>query len=58
MLRRSVPASLASHYVYQHKEFSGILVPARRRVLRRRADGTSVPDALIVSIDLSEVEFS
>jgi hypothetical protein len=49
---------LAAHYVYQHKEFSGILVPTERRVLRRRADGTSVPDALIVSIDLSEVEFS
>jgi hypothetical protein len=47
----------AAHYVYEHVEFSGILVPTKRRVLGRRADGTSVPDPLIVSIDLSEVEF-
>lgn len=48
----------AAHYVYQHEEFSGILVPTKRRVLGRRADGTPIPDPLIVSIDLSEVEFS
>jgi hypothetical protein len=48
----------AAHYVYQHKEFSGILVPTKRRVLRRGADGTFIPDPLIVSIDLSAVEFS
>lgn len=48
----------AAHYVYQHEEFSGILVPTKRRVLGRGADGTSIPDPLIVSIDLSEVEFS
>lgn len=50
--------SPGAHYVYQHKEFSGILVPTKRRVLARRPDGTSMPDPLIVSIDLSEVEFS
>ncbi len=48
----------AAHYVYQHEEFSGILVPTKRRVLGQQADGTSIPDPLIVSIDLSEVEFS
>lgn len=48
----------AAHYVSQHKEFSGILVPTRRRVFGRQADGTSIPEPLIVSIDLSEVEFS
>lgn len=48
----------AAHYVYQHEEFSGILVPTRRRVLGRGADGTSIPEPLIVSIELSEVEFS
>jgi hypothetical protein len=50
-------ASPGAHYVYQYKEFSGILVPTKRRVLGRRPDGTSIPDSLIVSIDLSEVEF-
>ena len=49
----------AAHYVYRHEEFSGILIPTKRRVLRRGADGTaSIPNPLIVSIDLSEVEFS
>jgi len=48
----------AAHYVYQHEPFSGILVPTRRRVLRRGEDGASIPEPLIVSIDLSEVEFS
>jgi hypothetical protein len=48
----------AAHYVSEHREFSGILVPTKRRVLGRRADGTSIPDPLIVSIDLSEIEFS
>lgn len=37
---------------------SGILVPTRRRVLGRRPDGTSVPEPLIVTIDLQEVEFT
>jgi len=50
--------TLAAHYVYQHDAFSGILVPTKRRVLRRGEDGTSTPEPLIVSIDLSEVEFS
>ena len=50
--------TLASHYVHQHEAFSGILVPTRRRVLRRGEDGTSIPEPLIVSIDLSEVEFN
>lgn len=48
----------AAHYVYRHEEFSGILVPTWRRVLGRAPDGTSVPEPLIVTIDLSEVEFS
>jgi hypothetical protein len=48
----------AAHYVYDYQEFSGILVPTRRRVLGRRPDGTPVPDPLIVTIDLSEVEFT
>ena len=50
--------SPAAHYVYDYKEFSGILVPTKRRVFGRKPDGTSIPDPLIVSIDLSAVEFS
>ena len=48
----------AAHYVHEYHEVSGIMVPASRRVLGRRPDGTSTPDPLIVTIDLSEVEFT
>jgi hypothetical protein len=50
--------SPAAHYVHAYQEISGILVPTRRKVFGRRPDGTPVPDPLIVSIDLSEVEFT
>jgi hypothetical protein len=50
--------SPAAHYVHEYQEFSGIRVPTRRRVLGRRPDGTPAPDPLIVTIDLSEVEFA
>jgi len=36
----------------------GILVPTKRRMLGLREDGTSIPDPLIVSLDLSEVELA
>jgi hypothetical protein len=48
----------AVHYVHEYQTFQGILIPTQRRVLGRRPDGTSVPAPLIVTIDLSEVEFS
>jgi hypothetical protein len=47
----------AAHYVPELKEFSEIVVPTKRRVLQRRPDGMSIPDPVIVSIDLSEIEF-
>ena len=47
----------AAHFVHDYEEFSGILVPTRRIVLGRRADGTAIPDPVIVTIDLSDVEF-
>jgi hypothetical protein len=50
--------SAAAHYVYEHVEFSGILIPTKRRVFARLADGKSVPEPLLVSIDVSDVRFS
>jgi hypothetical protein len=47
----------AAHFVHDYEEFSGILVPTRRIVLGRRADGTAIPDPVIVTIDLRDVEF-
>jgi hypothetical protein len=34
------------------------MVPTKRRVLGRRPDGTSTPQPEIVTIDLSEIEFT
>jgi hypothetical protein len=48
----------AAHYVHEYQVFSGILVPTKRRVLGRGPDGTPTPDPLIVTIDLSSVEFT
>lgn len=48
----------AAHYVHEYQEFSGILVPTRRQVLGRNADGTAAPEPSIVTIDLSDVKFS
>ena len=48
----------AAHYVHEYREFSGILVPTRRRVFGRKPDGTFLTEPLIVTIDLSEVEFT
>ena len=47
----------AAHYVSDHKEFSGILVPTKRRVFMRGEDGHFESEPLVVSIDLREVEF-
>ena len=48
----------AAHYVHDYQEFSGLLVPTARRVFGRMADGTVVPEPSIVTIDLTNVEFT
>jgi hypothetical protein len=48
----------AAHYVHDYREFSGLLVPTTRRVFGRRPDGTVVPEPSIVTIDLTNVEFT
>jgi hypothetical protein len=48
----------AAHYVSELEEFSGIIVPTRHRIFGRQPDGKAVPTPVVVSIDLSEVEFS
>ena len=48
----------AAHYVYDHREFSGIVFPTKRRVFRRRPDGHSAPEPLIISIDFDRIVLS
>ena len=50
--------SPAAHYVHDYQETSGIVVPTKRRVLRRQPDGTPVRDAFLVTLDLSDVKFT
>ncbi len=46
-----------AHYLDDHREFSGIKVATRRRALRRNADGTALPDPVLVAIDIADVSF-
>ena len=48
----------AAHYVYDHKEFSGIVFPTKRRVFRRQPDGHPAPEPLIISIDINRIVLS
>jgi hypothetical protein len=51
------PGVTGAHYVSELKPFSGITVPTKRRVFARAPDGKAVLDPLMVSIDLSDIEF-
>ncbi len=48
----------AAHYVSAPTEVSGIVVPTRHRIFPRQPDGSSPLAPLVVSIDISEIEFS
>jgi hypothetical protein len=43
-----------AHYVSDLKEFSGIVFPTKRRIFPRQPDGRSLPEPLVVSIDLDD----
>jgi len=47
-----------AHYVGDYVEVAGIRFPTQRRIYPRQADGSSLSDPLVVSIDLSEIELS
>jgi hypothetical protein len=48
----------AAHYVSDLKEFSGIVFPTKRSIFPRQPDGHSVPEPLVVSIDLDQFVLS
>lgn len=50
--------SPVAHYLHDYREISGLQVPTRRVVLARRPDGTPAPDPQIVTIALTDVEFT
>ena len=47
----------AAQYVFDIVEADGIRLPSKRRAYRRDADGRALLDELMVSIDLSDVQF-
>ena len=47
-----------AHYLHGYKDFSGIKVATKRRALRRRADGTAIPDPVLVAIDIADISLS
>ncbi len=48
----------AAHYVSDYAEVAGIKLPTKHRIFPRTPDGDSLPEPLIVSIDLSEIAFA
>jgi hypothetical protein len=48
----------AAHYVSDLKEFSSIMFPTKRRIFPRQPDGQSMPEPLVVSIDLDHFVLS
>src|SRR3984957_14483482 len=47
-----------AHYLHGYKDFSGIKVATKRRALRRRGDGTAIPDPVLVAIDIADISLS
>ncbi|NUY01459.1 hypothetical protein [Paraburkholderia youngii] len=44
-----------AHYVSDYTTVSGIRIPTKRRIFPRQPDGASLPEPLVVSIDLSNI---
>ena len=47
--------SPAAHYINDHREFEGIIVPVQRVVHMRDENRQPVPEPVTVSIDIDEV---
>ena len=48
---------LLAHDVSQLQEISGIVVPTKHRIVPRQPDGSLAPTPVVVSIDISEIDF-
>jgi hypothetical protein len=47
-----------AHYTSDYRDFDGIKFATKRRALRRKPDGTAVPDAVAVAIDIDDIRLS
>lgn len=50
--------ALTAHYMDDHADFSGIKIATKRRALRRKADGSAIPDPVFVAIDIADIKLS
>ena len=48
----------AAHYVSAPTDVSGIVVPTKHRIFPRQPDGSSPPGPLVVSIDITDIDFA
>lgn len=48
----------AAQYVTDHKTFSGLVFPTKRRIYRRNPDNSAQPKPVIISIDILDLEVS
>ncbi|MFI6063255.1 hypothetical protein [Streptomyces sp. NPDC051286] len=53
-----INAGPAAHYVFDHVEFGGIMVPTKRRVHPLGEDGVVLRDVELVTIDVEDVTFA
>lgn len=50
-----VAGGIASHYCYDHKTFDGLVIPTRRRVVRRTPEGPKMSGPTAVFLDYKSV---
>jgi hypothetical protein len=50
--------SAGAHYFSEYTEVAGIMVPTKHLIYPRTPDGKSLPEPLLVSIELSEITFT
>jgi len=48
----------AAHYIYDYTRAAGIMVPTSHRIFPRQPNGQSLPEPLLVSIDVTEIAFT
>jgi hypothetical protein len=48
----------AAHYISNYTQVAGIMVPGKHRIFPRTPEGQALSEPLLVSIDVSEVEFA
>jgi hypothetical protein len=53
-----IAATSGAHYLSDYQDVAGIKVPTKHRIFPRTPDGQSLPEPLVVSIDLSEIAFT